>query len=506
MSKKVIIKNDEVTKKFLLNWRKCIGTGHLGLALRQEYQNSLSIIQDEIGFDYIRGHGLFSDPVGIYRGQLWKRTEDPLVKCTNLNFIYLDMIYDSFLDKGIRPFVELGFMPNDLASGEETIFWWKGNVTPPKDYGEWKRLVKGFVSHLLCRYGREEVLKWPFEVWNEPDCSGFWSGTQEEYFRLYRETVSAIKEIDQDLHVGGPATCPAGINWITPFLEMCDKENVPVDFVSTHSYAAKSRNHLGELTYQDMHSVAHSLNQFRDARQRIQKSSFSNLPLHITEYNTSYSARSPIHDTALNAAFLGYLLSHGGDVGDSYSYWTFSDMFEEEDVPKAMFHGGFGLLGFHGIRKPTFHLFAFFSKLGDELLYKDENMVVTRRADKTIILVAWNPVVTRDVSGETSFTIDIPMSIGKVFVKNQRVNEEYGNAWSCWRKLGRPRFSSKEQVDTLHQAPVPKLETKQDVTENGCVQINLKLQRNEICLVEIQPVEDDSWSYVGLDDKKIPGY
>lgn len=477
----------------------------MGLALRQEYQDALALVQEEIGFNYIRGHGLLSDGVGLYRGRHWKDADDNHGR-PGLNFSYVDLIYDSFLDKGIRPFVELGFMPGDLASGDDTCFWWKGNITPPADYDRWRWMIRELVSHFVDRYGIDEVKTWPFEVWNEPDVRGFWTGGQDGYFRLYRETARAIKEVDADLQVGGPATCPAHINWITPFLEMCDREGVPVDFVSTHSYAGAKVARTPEYGYQSLHPVGHCLDQFADARRRVDESSRPDLPLHITEYNTSYSPRSPIHDTALNAAYLGRLLSRGGDHADSFSYWTFSDVFEENDVPRAILHGGFGLVGFHGLRKPTFHLFAFFGRLGEELLYRDDDCIVTRREDGAIALIAWNPVLAADGADSKMVKLDLPAPTPEVTVTTRRVSEEHGNAWNCWRTLGRPRYPDERQLAVMHEASAPELSVTRAVAGNGRLPLDLSLGRNEIRLVEVRSCRDETPSYAGLDDSLIPGY
>ena len=149
------------------SWRRCVGSGHMGLALQKEYQDLLAIVQEHIRFDYIRGHGLLSDAMGLYR-------ERQGLKSPVHNFTYIDRVFDSFLSHNIKPFVELGFMPGDLASGKQTMFYWKGNVTAPKDYGLWRDLIKSLVKHLINRYGLEEVRTWPFEVWNEPDLPQFW--------------------------------------------------------------------------------------------------------------------------------------------------------------------------------------------------------------------------------------------------------------------------------------------------------------------------------------------
>ncbi|MBD3391519.1 MAG: xylan 1,4-beta-xylosidase [Chitinivibrionales bacterium] len=503
---RIRVSADKAIGSFPDNWRQCVGTGHMGLALQEEYQNALALVQNEIGFNYIRGHGLLSDSVGIYRKNHWSQKDEYVGPGPGLNFTYVDRIFDSLLGKGIRPFVELGFMPGDLASGTQTQFYWKANVTPPKDYGEWRRLITGLVSHFVDRYGREEVLLWPFEVWNEPDIPGFWAGDQQEYFKLYRETARAVKEVDPDIQVGGPATCPAGINWITPFLEMCEKEKVPVDLVTTHSYYADKWESAGEYMYQTMHPIRHSIDQFADARRRIKESPFPDLPLHITEYNSSWSPRCPLHDTAYNAAFLGRLLSAGGDTADSFSYWTFSDVFEENDVGRAQFHGGFGLVAFNNIRKPTFHLFSFFAHLGDKLLYRDDNMLATLRDDGTIVLVAWNPVEKPGGDATFDIALDIGFPSAQALITRHTVDEDHGNAWNAWREMGRPRYPSDYQLGILEHASVPRLEVFRAPVENGTLKLDMTLSRNAVILVEVAPLKDETPTYGGLDESRIPGY
>ena len=135
MTNKTAVKND-ADVLFNNNVDFCVGTGRLGLALTAEYLEQLKMVQEEIGFKNIRGHGLFSDDVSIYH----EYEEDGQTK-VEYNYTYIDRIFDSYLKLNIRPFIELGFMPSKLASGEQTIFYWKGNTTPPKDYSMWTDMV-----------------------------------------------------------------------------------------------------------------------------------------------------------------------------------------------------------------------------------------------------------------------------------------------------------------------------------------------------------------------------
>jgi xylan 1,4-beta-xylosidase len=483
-------------------WRECIGTGRLSLALRKDYLDSLALVQKEIGFRYIRGHGLLHDDIGIFREYEWEGETHVLY-----NFTYIDQIFDAFLDLGLKPFVEIGFMPGALASSTETVFWWKGNVTPPKDYGQWRDLIHAVVTHFVDRYGLDEVLTWPFEIWNEPNLSNFWKDAdQAAYFTLYRETVGAIKAVDPGLQVGGPAICGGADRWMSDFLRFCTAESVPVDFLSRHAYSSGPREPIPFAAYQQISAPESLLEEFATGREHAGCSGYPDLPVHITEFNSSYLPVSPVHDSAFNAAYLAKVLSRGGDVAESFSYWTFCDVFEEENIPTTLFHGGFGLLAHHQIKKPTYHLFEFFAHLTGELLYRDDNLHVVRRDDGSVALLAWNYVYDDDASDggvPASVTVSLPVGDANVFVQRRIVNEEVGNSWTAWQRLGRPRFPTRDQIAVLRECSAPAVSTSVRQPAGGRVDVELTLARNEITLVELTPIRDESPSYPGLDDHRV---
>ncbi|MCF0142488.1 MAG: xylan 1,4-beta-xylosidase, partial [Parasporobacterium sp.] len=212
---------------FKNNMDFCVGTGRMGLALQKEYLDQLKLVQEEIGFKHIRGHGLFADDMAIYQ-----EYEVDGQKVAEYNFTYLDLVMDSYRELGLKPFLELGFMPSKLASGEQTIFYWKGNTTPPANYDDWCSLIVATLTHLRERYGADEVVTWPIEVWNEPNLPGFWKGADmEEYFKLFEYSFNAVKGLDPRFKVGGPAIC--GVNdehWIRCFMEFVDSKNLNIDF------------------------------------------------------------------------------------------------------------------------------------------------------------------------------------------------------------------------------------------------------------------------------------
>ncbi|HRH42234.1 MAG TPA: hypothetical protein PKY82_11465, partial [Pyrinomonadaceae bacterium] len=210
-------------------FRETVGAGRAAESLRADWQAQFETVRRDCGFEYIRFHGLLQDEMGVY-------SEDKN-GVPKYNFQYVDALYDAILQKGMKPFVEFGFMPEKLASGNKTIFWWKGNITPPKDYEKWANLIKALVEHWTNRYGENEVANWYFEVWNEPNLDIFWSGTQTDYFKLFEVSAKAIKSVSKNYRVGGPAT--AGNGWVPETIDFTTKNNVPIDFISTHDYGVK---------------------------------------------------------------------------------------------------------------------------------------------------------------------------------------------------------------------------------------------------------------------------
>ena len=163
---------------------------------------------------------------------------------------------DFLISIGMRPFVELSFMPEMLASGSTRVFSYQANVTPPKNYRQWEELIHKLASHWVERYGVDEVREWFFEVWNEPNLKAFWTGTQKDYFKLYRITAKALKRVDPLLKVGGPATAKNA--WVPEFLEFCENRKVPVDFVSTHHYPTDAFGKAGADTLSQLqHAPPH---------------------------------------------------------------------------------------------------------------------------------------------------------------------------------------------------------------------------------------------------------
>ncbi len=466
----------------------CIGTGRMDLALHKEYLDQLKITQDEIGFSYIRGHGLFSKYMGIYRefgfGDMPK-TED---YC----FTYLDMVMDSYLGMNIRPILELGFMPDDLASGTETTFFWKGKVSPPKDYDKWARLVKKTLEHLIERYGIDEIRNWPVEVWNEPNLPSFWKDADmEEYFKLYEYTSKAIKEVDAKIRVGGPAIC--GVDderWLKCFLDFVKEKKLPLDFVSRHHYTSYMPKMDGHYAYIDLHEPKNAFAWLERSRDIVDSyDEFKGMEIFITEFNTSYVPNAPIHDTTLNAAYVAHMLSRLGDKHSSYSYWTFGDVFEEFGVPFTPFHGGFGLVANGLIKKPTFYTFAFYKKLKGQCIYKGEEGIIVKTPEGRIRGLLWNTDFYNE-GKELDVNIDLTgFEDGEYFDLEKFVDENHANPLKVWHEMGEPSSLNAEQRDILRAAAEPGIDSSNKISENGKISLNYRLKPNEVRYFELNKIK-----------------
>ena len=467
---------------------ECVGTGRLGLALHQEYQDQMKAVQALCGFRHIRGHGLFCDDMGIYQTE----TDENGCLRESYCFTYLDRVMDSYLAAGLRPFLELGFMPHAMAAGEQTVFYWKGNVTPPKDEAAWLRLVTATLEHLVRRYGEEEVSAWPCEVWNEPNLNSFWKDAdQPAYLRLYEITSQAVKRVLPRMQVGGPVICggDSSIPWVKAFLSFCAEKKLPLDFVSRHAYMGQAVTRHGKYLYHKMCAVEDTVREMAETRKVIDSyPEWKGLPMHITEFNTSYNPRCPIHDTVYNAALTAGLLAGLGDVAESYSYWTFGDVFEESGVAPTPFHGGFGLMADSLIPKPTLWAFHFFNNLKGACVHRDDSAVLTRRADGSLEGVLWQ-IHEGGAGREKTVRLTVPGE-GRWCLTTRTVADGVADPLRMWLDMGQPASLSRSQTDLLREAARPAVHSEALTSADGEVCFSIRLTGNQLTWLELVPAPE----------------
>jgi len=494
-----IISVDFKKEKGALNtmFKECVGAGRANEGLRADWQQQLAYVKKECDFKYIRMHGLLTDDMGVYR-------EDKNGK-PEYNYMYVDVLMDYLQSIGMKPFVELGFMPQALASGNKTIFWWRGNVTPPKDYDKWAALVRNLTEHFTERYGAEEVKTWYFEVWNEPNLSpGFWSGTQADYFKLYKYSANAVKSVNSAYRVGGPGT--AGAAWEPELIDFCTKNNLPIDFISTHSYGVK-QGYLDEYgnsgTVLDKNPMSVS-GDVLQSRKEISQSSKPNLELHYTEWSASYTPADPIHDSYHEASYILYKLKQVGNAAQSMSYWVFTDIFEESAPRFTPFHGGFGLLNTQGINKPAFYAYQFLNKLGNtELVNTDSTSWTCKDSKGNIQILAWDFTNTHpgdSVNNQVYYIRDLPSkSKGKLKININNVPQgtyslevykvgyRSNDAYSTYLSLGKPSQLTKIQVEQIKKQNDGSPVSKEIITIKAGIPFSreLEMRENDVYFVNL---------------------
>jgi xylan 1,4-beta-xylosidase len=449
---------NQIEGPFNTSFKAGVGAGRANEGLRADWQQQLATLKKDTDFRYIRMHGLLSDDMGVYREDSQGTPE--------YNYQYVDVLYDYILSIGMKPFVELGFMPGALASGDKRIFWWRGNVTPPKDYDKWEDFIRHLTQHFTERYGAEEVSSWYFEVWNEPNLDGFWAGSQEEYFKLYAHSAKAVKSVNPNYRVGGPAT--AGAAWVPEMIQYCQDNKLPLDFVSTHSYGVKQGfldefGGTGTVLDKNPWSVSGDV---LDSRRQIAQSSMPNLELHYTEWSSSYTPADPIHDSYHQAAYILQKLKQVGDAADSMSYWVFTDIFEEAGPRFTPFHGGFGLFNTQGIKKPAYYAYAYLNKLGEtELKNSDEASWATKKADGSVQILFWDFTHTLpddNVNNQDYYVRDLPaapkgrvkISVsdvpeGRYLLEVYKIGYRVNDAFTSYLDLKSPKQLSKQQVELI---------------------------------------------------------
>jgi xylan 1,4-beta-xylosidase len=465
----ITINTREAGTPFPHFWEQIFGSGRAVLSLRQSYRDDMHTVKAVTDFDAVRFHGIFMDDVGLYDPNATTQNPGQAVQAAQpsqspYNFSYIDQIYDGLLADHIRPFIELSFMPKKMASDPAALhaFWYKQNVSPPKDYTLWDAMITAFTQHLIDRYGIDEVSQWPFEVWNEPNLD-FWVGNpkQPTYFELYDHTALAIKKVSNRIRVGGPSTAQAA--WVAAFLQHCKQNNIPVDFVSTHVYAndtAKDVFGTDEQIPRDK-MVCRSVAKVHD---EIAASPSPNTPLIFSEYNASYANEPDVTDSVYMGPWLAGTISQCDGLTEAMSYWTFSDVFEEQGVIKTPFYGGFGLVAEDGIPKPAFNAFAMLHQLGNRRLKVDsDSALATKRSDGSIAIALWNyapPFGTgatytpppADIGPAKTFTVTLNGMPQNATVQIWRLDADHGNVIKTYDAMGRPAFPTREQIVQLRAA------------------------------------------------------
>lgn len=484
---------------FSTYWKKLTTFGRAAEGLRSDVQKQLRLLQRDIGFKYIRFHGIFSDDMMVCH----------LDEEGNMQYdwSYIDKLFDFFKEVHIKPFVGLSFMPSELKSSDHTMFWWSANISQPKDIELWKDLISNFIKHCINRYGLEEVESWYFEVWNEPELEHvFWIGDRQDYFNFYAQTVSVIKSISRNLKVGGPAITSEVLNqgdWLDDFLKYCFNEKVCLDFISVHIYPEKYAidfnligqmdiaANLGEMKdpvrFDELLQIKNSMEKIYLGKENTKDSlenlsvkltqhTNENLEIHVTEWNASSQFGNLIHDTCLIANYIIHDVIGSLGKTDSLGYWVFTDIMEEIKIPRKEFYGGFGLMTANGLKKPSYFAYEMLNKLGDEIISIGEEYIITKKKEDVQILLYnyayFNHMFLRGDSSALLYkqrdkifeeksvnevNINLSGIDGTYRLTKYKLDQDHGSVYDNWIKMGSPENMSKEEIHYLRGISQPKI-------------------------------------------------
>jgi len=479
---RVRVDADRVVGPVARPWRPIIGSEHLALLLRgagaggrdvgAELADAFRIVQEELGVRAVRAHAILDDTLGVYRDG----REGPVH-----DFSKVESVLDRLLATGLRPIVELSFMPRDLAADPyATVFAYGAIISPPRDHDRWAALVRDLVAHLAERYGRDEVRQWAFEVWNEPNLQLFWSAAESDYFRLYEVTARAVKSVDGAFRVGGPATAAAG--WIDDLLDHCRAGDVPLDFLSTHTYG---------MAPLDLRPIA-----ARHGR--------PDLPLWWTEWGISSGHGAPVNDTAWAAPIVARGMRSAAGRLDALAYWVASDHFVELGEAPTLFHGGFGLLTIGNLRKPRFWAIAMLERLGEDELASEMDgdgagslveAWASRDRDGRIAIAAWNGTLDQSrANGDPALDRAVSLQIGGLRpgtyeLRHHRIDADHSTIVRTWERLGMPDWPDEAGWRRLRAADrLEALEPPRRVRpDGGRIDLAFDLPMPAMSLIELLP-------------------
>jgi len=470
-----------------------VGSDYPGTLVRPDAQAQLKTAADELGFRYVRFHAIFHDVLGT-------------VKLVNGMPVYdwsgIDKLYDSLLARHVRPFVELGFTPEALKTSDNSIFWWHGNTSHPRP-DMWRNLVDAFIRHLEARYGRAEVQRWYFEVWNEPNLDGFWEkADQTAYFSLYDLTARTVKAVDSKLRVGGPAT--AGAAWVPEFLDHVAESGAPVDFVTTHTYGVDG-GFLDEHGQSDTKLSADPQSIFGDIRKvrtQIQRSKYPNLPLYFTEWSTSYTPRDPVHDSYISAPWILTKISEAKGALQGMSYWTYTDIFYEAGPPPSPFHGGFGLMNVDGIRKPAWFAYKYLHALAGAEIPVADRQVLAATDRGSVAVLAWDWTQPKQDVSDRPFYTKVRASVpspparftfthlrpGRYSLTIRRTGFRHNDPQTAYLEMGSPAKLSARQLPALQKLTrdVPEVRRTVAVAPTGVYVVRVPMNTNDVILLQLE--------------------
>jgi len=449
-------------KPFENNVNKIITFGRAYEGLMADVQNQLTEIQKTFNYEYIRFTGIFNEDMHVY-------FEDENGNSI-YNWNYTDKLIDFLVSIKLKPFINLGYMPEKMASDNKYIFKWKGNISYPKDIEKWNKFITNFASHLVDRYGIEEVESWYFEIWNNPDVDIFWAGSKQKYFEFFRNTLNSIKNVSKSIKVGGPSGNSVYKKeyynlWIRDLYNYLSSNKYNLDFFSAHFYRYRHNKETDFLSYINKKESIQNLKNLYD---EFQLNFHGRIELIVTEWNPGKMYGNYTQDTCYMATNIVYDFINTLNFVPKLAYWSFTDIFEEYGVSQDIFHGGFGLFTINNLKKASYNAFYLINRLGNNIIEKGEDWIITRNKNKIQILLCNYIEFDKGNFSDAKQNVDffnrysvfeekvknIKIKIknlekGTYYVKRTRLNRSSGSVFDAWIQMGAPQNINNEIINIL---------------------------------------------------------
>ena len=492
-------------------WKNLMTVGNAADLLTEAVRNEIRRMQQEIGFRYLKLTGVFSDELRFYS----ETKEGKAV----YSFAYLDEIFDFLGSVGLKPLIQLSFMPRQLAK-DPSRFLLNFLVSEPKDLKRWEDMVAVFTRHLIARYGAAEVRSWLFCPWHQPDTSQMYGFRDSEcFFAFYQASRNSVKKIDAEIPFGLPPTFyilqKDYTNWYLPFLDRCREQDCDPDFLcfdyydtiqSTVRQAGQEMfGFVGSMTLRD---APDGLSEFimqvkRENRDR------KNTPVYLAEWNTSPSQQDLLNDTCFKSCYLAKNLLENMDSLDGFGYWSLTDRMGEAPLPSELFFGGLGLFTANGIPKAAYYALTLLAKLGNTLISRGDGWFLTQNEKGfQAILYNYRHFSQLYASGEsfdmtfhdryTPFAPEQAMDFhihlsgvenGNYIVRETIINRRSGSVFDEWLRMGGIELQDTQELDNLRTHAFPHISKYVVQARHHALELDAMLEMLEVRLIEILPQE-----------------
>lgn len=426
---------------------------------RADVQRHLAMARDEIGVRHVRAAAMYGPEMRVWGRPLprWNKPEGKTHREANWQLV--DLTIEQLLDLGIKPMYTTCFAPVGFTDSTETCWPDKNPIGLPRDLAQWSEFVSSGLRHHVARFGRQEMRTWYFECWNEPNLSGFFAGSKEDFFHLWSATWRAVKSVDPEFRFGGPSTARG--EWVPEFLDWTQADGTPPDYIISHVYNNDSESAPlspfdGPASHRVKDSPHFAAGVIRGLRAELDRREFRG-EVHWNEWGRSWFPHDPAREGGMEAAFIAKTMAEASQEADQFAFWCLSDIYDQIGFQSSEFQGHYGLLSLHGLRKPGWFAHTLLNRLGDHRVPVTGgselcNAVATTENGCHSMLIYSYPDLSDDRSAATNLRVQIPLPPSACDIRQTRVDAQDNNIITTWKNAGAPPSPTRREMEQLQQA------------------------------------------------------